>query len=57
MKESQLRAKKKWTEKNKEKARYYSYKSTSRKFITDLATIEDLEILKDMITNKLQEFN
>lgn len=55
MKEAQLRAKKKWTEKNREKVRYYSAKSTSRKFITDLATTEDLELLRDLIIEKLQE--
>ncbi|MEO5298637.1 hypothetical protein V4S35_14990 [Enterococcus cecorum] len=48
--ESQKRAQKKYDEKNREKRTYLSQRSTSRGFIRNKATLEDLEELEELIT-------
>ena len=48
--ESQKRAQKKYDEKNREKRTYLSQRSTSRGFIRNKATLEDLEKLEELIT-------
>lgn len=48
--ESQKRAQKKYDEKNREKRTYLSQRSTSRSFIRNKATLEDLEELEELIT-------
>lgn len=50
--ESQKRAQKKYDEKNREKRTYLSQRSTSRGFIRNKATLEDLEELEELITAK-----
>ena len=47
--ESQKRAQKKYDEKNREKRTYLSQRSTSRGFIRNKATMEDLEELETLI--------
>ncbi len=47
--ESQKRAQKKYDEKNREKRTYLSQRSTSRGFIRNKATLEDLEELETLI--------
>ena len=51
--EAQLRANKKWSDKNKDKQRIYRYRSYARKFVRDLATADDLKELGKMIDEKL----
>lgn len=50
VRESQKRAQKKYDEKNREKRTYLSQRSTSRGFIRNKATLEDLEELEELIT-------
>lgn len=50
--ESQKRAQKKYDEKNREKRTYLSQRSTSRGFIRNKATLEDLEELEELITTR-----
>ena len=47
---------KRWVDSNKEKKRFLSYRSTARTFIRNYAEQEDLEQLKELIENKLKEF-
>ncbi|WP_181393417.1 hypothetical protein [Limosilactobacillus reuteri] len=51
--EAQLKANKKWNDKNKDKQRIYRYRSYARKFIRDLATDDDLKELRKMIDERL----
>ena len=41
-----------WAEKNKERRRYLSYRSSARSFIRNYANSEDLEELEDLIEKK-----
>lgn len=47
--DSQRKAQKKYDEKNREKRTYLSQRSTSRGFIRNKATLEDLEELETLI--------
>ena len=51
--EAQLKANKKWNDKNKDKQRIYRYRSYARKFISDLADDDDLKELQEMIQERL----
>lgn len=51
--EAQLKANKKWNDKNKDKQRIYRYRSYARKFIRDLATDDDLRELQELIHKRL----
>ncbi|MCL2016883.1 MAG: hypothetical protein FWG68_11625 [Defluviitaleaceae bacterium] len=51
---SQTLANKKWQQKNREKARYLSSRSTARSFIKNHATAEDLAELQALINNRGQ---
>lgn len=51
--EAQLKAAKKWNDKNKDKQRIYRYRSYARKFVRDLATENDLKELREMIDERL----
>ena len=53
--ESQLKAAKKWNDKNKDKQRVYRYRSYARKFIRDLATDGDLKELDKLIHKRLND--
>lgn len=50
-------ADKKWYEKNKEHKLYLNYRSTSRSFIRNKATIEDLEELEELIKKRKEELS
>ncbi|MCZ3747383.1 hypothetical protein L2520_08275 [Limosilactobacillus vaginalis] len=51
--EAQLKANKKWNDKNKDKQRIYRYRSYARKFIRDLADDNDLKELQELIHKRL----
>ncbi|MBD8087953.1 hypothetical protein HUK49_08445 [Limosilactobacillus sp. c11Ua_112_M] len=51
--EAQLKANKKWNDKNKDKQRIYRYRSYARKFVRELATDDDLKELQEMIQERL----
>ncbi len=51
--EAQLRANKKWSDKNKDKQRIYRYRSYARKYVRDIASQDDLLELRKMIDEKL----
>ena len=53
--EAQARATKKYQEKNKEQQRIYRYRSYARKYVRDIATLEDLEELSRMINERIKE--
>lgn len=45
-------ANKRWDEKNKDKKKLYRYRSYARKYVRELADIEDLTELTDMIEQR-----
>ena len=51
--EAQLRANKKWNDKNKDKQRIYRYRSYARKYVRDIANEDDLKELRKMIEERL----
>lgn len=51
--ESQLKAAKKWNDKNKDKQRVYRYRSYARKYVRDIASQDDLLELRKMIDERL----
>jgi len=51
-KNNQTEANKKWYDKNKEYAKYLNKRSHARSFIKNLATLEDLEELKELIKER-----
>ena len=50
--EAQLKASKKWDEAHKERKKYIVARSQAKRFVTKLATKEDLENLKKLIEKK-----
>ena len=54
--EAQNRATKKWGDKNKDKQRIYRYRSYARKYVRDIATLDDLKELSQMIDERMKEF-
>lgn len=55
--EAQKRADDKWRKENKEHATYLRSRSSARSFIRNKATIEDLDELEELITNRKKELN
>lgn len=53
--EAQLKANKKWNDKNKDKQRIYRYRSYARKFVRELATEDDLKELQELIHKRLND--
>ena len=53
--EAQIKAKKKYYEKNKEKEKLQNYMRTAKMFIRQTDSIVKLEELKSMITEKIKE--
>lgn len=49
---TKLAANKRWKEKNPDKQRNYQYGSYARKFIRDIATLEQLEQLEKLISER-----
>lgn len=54
--EAQNRATKKWGDKNKDKQRIYRYRSYARKYVRDIATLDDLKELSQMVDERMKEF-
>lgn len=54
--EAQKNAVKRYREKNKEKTRIDNYKRTSRLFIKNHASIEDIEELESLISERKNKF-
>lgn len=54
--EAQNRATRKWGDKNKDKQRIYRYRSYARKYVRDIATLDDLKELSQMIDERMKEF-
>ena len=54
--EAKKKANKKWDDSNKEQMKYLRYRSYSKSFINDLATNEDLRMLKALIKEKEKKF-
>lgn len=50
--EARKRANKKWDEKNKNRKQYLNKRSTTKSFILNLATQEDLEKIKEYISER-----
>ena len=50
----QTEANKKWQEKNREKAKYLRNRSTSRSFIKNQATLEDIKELQQLIQIRIE---
>lgn len=53
----QTEANKKWQQKNKEYSNYLKSRSTSRSFIKNRATLEDLQELKQLIKEREELLN
>lgn len=53
----QTEANKKWQEKNRDKARYLRNRSTTKSFIKNQSTIDDIQELKLLINERIQELN
>jgi len=54
--EAQKRASRKWELKNKSRRQYINRRSTARNFIKKEATKEDIDELKDLLTNRKKEW-
>ncbi|WP_346891378.1 hypothetical protein [Clostridium sp. UBA3887] len=52
---TQTEANKKWQQKNKEYSNYLKSRSTSRSFIKNKATLEDLEELENLIEERREQ--
>ena len=53
--EAQERAMRNYRKKNPEKTRYISYKGTAKTFIRNYATLEDLELLQELMEIRKEE--
>lgn len=52
---AQLKANKKWNDKNKDKQRIYRYRSYARKYVRDIASVDDLKELQALINERLND--
>lgn len=57
MTDAKREANKRWSEKNKDKVRYYNYRTKTRHFLKNLATVEDLDEVQELVNNKRKELN
>lgn len=53
----QTEANKRWQEKNKEHAKYLSNRSRARSFIRKQATLEDIEELRQLLSEREEQLN
>lgn len=53
--EAQIRAQKKWDEKNREHSSYLKSRSSARSFIKNKATEEDLKEIENLINERKQQ--
>ena len=49
---NQIEYNKRWIEKNREKRRYLSYRSTTRTFINNHANLEDLKEIEELVKKR-----
>ncbi|MFL1695435.1 hypothetical protein ACJQWY_01280 [Weissella kandleri] len=49
---NQTKANKKWQEQNKEYTKYLNYRSRARSFIRNMATIDDIDELLELIDGR-----
>ena len=49
---NQIEYNKRWIEKNREKRRYLSYRSTARTFINKYAELEDLKEIEELVEKR-----
>jgi len=54
--EAQKRASRNWELKNRSRRQYINQRSTARNFIKKEATKEDIDELKDLLTNRKKEW-
>jgi len=54
--EAQKRASRKWDHKNKSRRQYINRRSAARNFIKKEATKDDIDELKDLLTNRKKEW-
>lgn len=52
MSTKQTEANKKWQAKNQDRKKYLSYRSTTRSFIKNSSTLEDLEEIKKLVEER-----
>lgn len=55
--EARKRANKKWDEKNKNRKQYLNKRSTTKSFILNLATLEDLNNIENFISKRREYLN
>ncbi|WP_119327526.1 hypothetical protein [Companilactobacillus musae] len=53
--EARIKANKKWDEKNKERTSYLRSRSSAKSFIKNKATKEDIDMLKDVMKDRLND--
>lgn len=53
--EAQRKANNKWLQKHPDKRRQYQYASYARKFVRDVANVQQLEKLKDLIDKRMSQ--
>lgn len=53
--EAQIRATRKWEEKNPERRKYIRYRSNARTFVRHWATKEDFEELEEIFKNNIKK--
>lgn len=54
MNDAKRQANKRWAENNKDKVKYYRYRTSARCFIKNYATIDDLEEIQELMRIKLE---
>lgn len=57
MTDAKREANKRWIAKNKEKARYYNYRTKCRYFFKNMADIKDLEEMEQLIAARKKELS
>lgn len=53
--EARKQANKKWNDANKDKMKLYQYRSKARKFITEYASEDELQELRNMIEERMKD--
>lgn len=57
MTDAKREANKRWIERNKEKAKYYNYRTKCRYFFKNMADLKDLDEMEQLIADKRKELN
>ena len=53
--DAQKKARNKWNAKNKDRATLYRYRSQAKKFIKEMATLEDVKALRRLLDDREKE--